>query len=241
MPSLRISRDRKDLGTFTVHGPEIVIGRSPSCTVTIANPSISRNHVKIVRDSGVYLVRDLGSLNGVYVNGNKITEAPLIDQDEITLGPYRLVFFEADLPEQQPRESKEDDTADDNSVAVHERQGVAEEDPQESEEPDETPFPPPTIQMPVQAIKSYKPQAAPEVQKGKASHVPIESLSVTQRVQKLIVDHPLFSEKEMTRALRRPEYAKTKLSRRKLREILEDLNLATPQKRLWYFVEDPAE
>ncbi len=246
MPSFQISRDKKKLGDYTVTASEITIGRAPSCTVTIANPAISRNHVKIVQDAGVYIIRDLGSLNGCYVNGNKIVETPLVDGDEITIGPYRILFKETEAVETQPAEQSKSDPISEDSVAVHDKNTSSNQGADHSSTG--AGFPkqngsPATIQMPVQAVMSYKPrdQHDSDAHKSDAAAVDVCALSVTQRIQKLIIDHPLFTEKEMAKALRMPEYAKTKISRRKLRAILEELNLATPQKRLWYFVEEPLE
>jgi len=54
---------------------------------------VSRRHAEIVRQGESYLVRDAGSLNGTYVNRERIDEAPLTNGDEVQVGKFKLVFF----------------------------------------------------------------------------------------------------------------------------------------------------
>ena len=69
------------------------VGRSASCGITIDDPSISREHAEIVIDEEGARVRDLGSRNGVRINGVRIAgEALLKDGDKIGLGQQDLVF-----------------------------------------------------------------------------------------------------------------------------------------------------
>ena len=65
----------------------IVIGRSRSADLTVAHPMISRRHCEIYDSSGLLMVRDLDSLNGTSVAGQKISEAALRPDDEFTVGP----------------------------------------------------------------------------------------------------------------------------------------------------------
>ena len=65
----------------------IVIGRSRSSDLTVAHPMISRRHCEIYDSSGLLMVRDLDSLNGTLVAGQKISEAALRPDDEFTVGP----------------------------------------------------------------------------------------------------------------------------------------------------------
>lgn len=81
------------LQEFDLVGPEVIIGRSPDCQITIEDPLISRRHARIsVRDNRVY-VSDLESRNGVKVNGRPIVEeVELKDGDRIRLGTQELLF-----------------------------------------------------------------------------------------------------------------------------------------------------
>jgi serine phosphatase RsbU (regulator of sigma subunit) len=77
-----------DLGTA-----ETVIGRHPECTFQINSNMVSRKHAKVTRSGEQFVVEDLGSGNGTFVNGKKI-EGPtvLTHDDRIKLGPILLRF-----------------------------------------------------------------------------------------------------------------------------------------------------
>ena len=63
---------------------------------TFPDVTVSRRHVEILRDGDSYTVRDVGSLNGTYVNRNRVEEAPLRDGDELQIGSFKLVFVHGD-------------------------------------------------------------------------------------------------------------------------------------------------
>jgi FHA domain-containing protein len=65
----------------------IVIGRSRSADLTVAHPMISRRHCEIYESSGLLTVRDLDSLNGTLVAGQRISEVGLRPDDKFTVGP----------------------------------------------------------------------------------------------------------------------------------------------------------
>ncbi|MCP5464863.1 MAG: FHA domain-containing protein [Deltaproteobacteria bacterium] len=68
------------------------IGRSPSNDVILKAPKVSRQHAAINVYNNQYIIIDLKSSNGVYVNGNKVDEAVLQDGDEVSIGGYRFSF-----------------------------------------------------------------------------------------------------------------------------------------------------
>jgi adenylate cyclase len=68
------------------------LGRHPNNTVQVLDRIVSKEHCHIDLVDGRYVLRDLGSLNGSYVNGERISERVLSPGDEITLGSTRLVF-----------------------------------------------------------------------------------------------------------------------------------------------------
>ncbi|MBX3250033.1 MAG: FHA domain-containing protein [Myxococcales bacterium] len=91
------------LQEFDLRGPEVVIGRSPECHVTIEDPLVSRRHAKVLVEDPPRIV-DLGSRNGISVNGQKIEGSrTLSDGDRIRIGTQELVFYVAT---QRPRESR---------------------------------------------------------------------------------------------------------------------------------------
>jgi predicted component of type VI protein secretion system len=71
-----------------------LIGRSPECDVFLDDVTVSRRHAELVHAGDVFSIRDLGSLNGTYVNRKRIESADLTDGDEVQIGKYRLTFFQ---------------------------------------------------------------------------------------------------------------------------------------------------
>ncbi|MBX2812300.1 MAG: FHA domain-containing protein [Myxococcales bacterium] len=73
----------------------VVVGRSPACELTLDDENISRRHCLVRRDTYGFSVQDLGSLNGVQLNGQRLlAEGRLQDGDELALGPIKLTFLD---------------------------------------------------------------------------------------------------------------------------------------------------
>ena len=79
--------------TFAVSENPTVIGRSPECGIFLDDVTVSRRHAEFVRRGGTFSVTDSGSLNGTYVNRDRIDQVSLKDGDEVQIGKYRLVFY----------------------------------------------------------------------------------------------------------------------------------------------------
>ena len=73
-------------------GTRLVIGRLTGCDICLADANVSRRHAELVLTGGIWSVRDLGSTNGTFVNGQPVAEAPLADGDVIEVGTTRLVY-----------------------------------------------------------------------------------------------------------------------------------------------------
>lgn len=73
--------------------PALLIGRHAECDVQLPNPPVSRFHCCIALAYDRIVIRDLGSRNGLRVNGRRVQEARLFSGDEVAIGPviYRLV------------------------------------------------------------------------------------------------------------------------------------------------------
>jgi hypothetical protein len=69
-----------------------VLGRLPECDITLNDPSVSRRHAEVVEDGGTWTITDLGSTNGVKVNGERVVSGTLSHGDRIELGSVRLAF-----------------------------------------------------------------------------------------------------------------------------------------------------
>lgn len=70
---------------------EVIIGRGADCDWVISYPQVSRRHAVLKRVAGGFVVRDLGSLNGTFVNGRRVQEAFVSEGDVVGIGPYNLV------------------------------------------------------------------------------------------------------------------------------------------------------
>ncbi len=77
---------------FKIARPTTTLGRSNTCEVMITDPLVSRQHCQIILGMGGINLRDLGSTNGTFLNGTRVTESPLRNQDVISLGGTRLRF-----------------------------------------------------------------------------------------------------------------------------------------------------
>jgi len=75
------------------------IGRSKNNEMVLPVGMVSRRHAEVFFDGDAFAVRDLGSSNGTFVNGEKVETESLSDGDEIRIGPYNLTFkaFRGDL------------------------------------------------------------------------------------------------------------------------------------------------
>ncbi len=74
---------------------ETSIGRHPSCSITVSQPSVSRRHARLWWEAGGYYVQDLDSSNGTYINNQRVTKASLADGDELRCGDFKLRYVEA--------------------------------------------------------------------------------------------------------------------------------------------------
>ena len=79
--------------SFEMAGLRTLIGRSPDCHVFLDDVTVSRRHAEIVREGERYEIRDLGSLNGTFVNRHRIESAALSADDEVQIGKYRMTFL----------------------------------------------------------------------------------------------------------------------------------------------------
>lgn len=73
---------------------ELLIGRAPENDVVIEDQNVSKRHARVVvSPEGVVFVEDLGSTNGIYVNGEKVTQYALRDGDEVLIPPHYILKF----------------------------------------------------------------------------------------------------------------------------------------------------
>jgi pSer/pThr/pTyr-binding forkhead associated (FHA) protein len=80
---------------FALHDQLTRLGRHPESEISLDDITVSRRHAEVERTSSGYVVRDAGSLNGTYLNAERIDDEVLLHQgDELQVGKFRLVFFE---------------------------------------------------------------------------------------------------------------------------------------------------
>ena len=77
---------------FALTEPMTTAGRHPDSTIFLDDVTVSRRHAEIVLGPEGYRVRDVGSLNGTYLNRERIDEAALTNGDELQIGKFKLVF-----------------------------------------------------------------------------------------------------------------------------------------------------
>lgn len=77
--------------------PELIIGRDDTCDVRIIARSVSREHCAIEREGDDFILRDLESSGGTYLDGAKIDRVRLEDGMEISVGPAVLKFYESGI------------------------------------------------------------------------------------------------------------------------------------------------
>ena len=78
---------------FLLDQDEITAGRHPQSAIFLDDVTVSRSHAIFRRVTGGFTVEDAGSLNGTYVNRDRIEKVDLSDGDEVQVGKYRLVYF----------------------------------------------------------------------------------------------------------------------------------------------------
>ncbi|MEQ8849591.1 SpoIIE family protein phosphatase [Botrimarina sp.] len=88
---------------FDLPTPTAVIGRSSDCEVALDVAAVSRRHAKVSRDGDHYLIEDLGSRNGTFVNGERIAApTPLWPGDRIAICDHEFTFEDPDAPHRSP-------------------------------------------------------------------------------------------------------------------------------------------
>jgi hypothetical protein len=99
MPDTPPPEPVREVVTLTVAGrsheitkPSVVIGRSREADIRVSDVNVSRRHAELRQDGTAYLIVDLGSTNGVEVNGKRTDRAKVRDGDRITIGSTELVF-----------------------------------------------------------------------------------------------------------------------------------------------------
>jgi len=90
---LVVRRGSDEGARFPLEQRETTVGRHPDSDVFLDDITVSRKHAVFVTEGQVTSVRDAGSLNGTYVNRQRIDEATLASGDEVQVGKFKLVYL----------------------------------------------------------------------------------------------------------------------------------------------------
>ena len=88
---LRVDHGPNAGSRFLLDADLTTVGRHPSSDIFLDDVTVSRKHAHFVREGGGFVVRDVGSLNGTYVNRERIDVAQVQTGDEVQIGKFRLV------------------------------------------------------------------------------------------------------------------------------------------------------
>lgn len=80
---------------FLLDTERITAGRHPRSDIFLDDVTVSRKHCEFLRTDGGYLVRDIGSLNGTYVDRNRVESHLLAAGEEVQIGKFRLAYYPA--------------------------------------------------------------------------------------------------------------------------------------------------
>ncbi len=89
---LLVERGANAGARFLLDAELTTVGRHPTNDIFLDDVTVSRKHADFVRGATSFVVRDAGSLNGTYVNGDRVESRDLSAGDEVQVGKYRLTF-----------------------------------------------------------------------------------------------------------------------------------------------------
>jgi pSer/pThr/pTyr-binding forkhead associated (FHA) protein len=92
--TLLVVRQGPEIGTrYSLVGDQVTVGRVPDNQIQLDDVTVSRQHAVFVREGDDWVVRDLGSLNGTYVNNERVDEVIVRHGDDLQIGRFHLVAF----------------------------------------------------------------------------------------------------------------------------------------------------
>ena len=78
---------------YLLDEPSVSVGRSMKADILLDDPTVSRRHALFTKVGGAYVLKDLDSLNGTYVNGARIDSLELHSGDSIMIGRFKMLFY----------------------------------------------------------------------------------------------------------------------------------------------------
>src|SRR5579863_8094973 len=95
MPKLVLKFENSVLKEVPVGSKEVSIGRSPENGVVIDNPAVSHSHARVFNEEGRLMLEDFGSMNGTFVNGQRVKMVALKPGDSVTIGKHTIIISES--------------------------------------------------------------------------------------------------------------------------------------------------
>jgi len=92
MPKIMLQYGDKVIKAIRMTGPVLTIGRKPTNDLVIDHLAVSSHHARIAHVNGAFVVQDMGSTNGVFLNGERVTQHMLRAGDQILIGKHLVVF-----------------------------------------------------------------------------------------------------------------------------------------------------
>ncbi|HZK05246.1 MAG TPA: FHA domain-containing protein [Actinomycetaceae bacterium] len=89
---LIVQRGPNQGARFLLDAPRTTAGRHPNSDIFLDDVTVSRKHAEFLAHEGGHMVRDVGSLNGTYINRERVDSAVLRAGDEVQVGKYRLTY-----------------------------------------------------------------------------------------------------------------------------------------------------
>lgn len=89
---LVVTRGPNSGSRYALDEPLVTAGRHPDSMIFLDDITVSRRHAEVHKVDGGYELRDVGSLNGTYLNRRRVESASLSDGDEVQIGTFKLLF-----------------------------------------------------------------------------------------------------------------------------------------------------
>jgi pSer/pThr/pTyr-binding forkhead associated (FHA) protein len=90
---LVVTRGPNSGSKYALDEPLVTAGRHPDSVIFLDDITVSRRHAEVRQVDGGYEVKDVGSLNGTYLNRERVETARLADGDELQIGTFKLLFL----------------------------------------------------------------------------------------------------------------------------------------------------
>jgi pSer/pThr/pTyr-binding forkhead associated (FHA) protein len=96
MPKLVLKFKETVLKEVVAGAREVSIGRSPDNVLVIDNPAISNYHARVFAEEGRLMLEDFGSLNGTFINGQRVKMVELKEGDSIAIGKHTIMVWQSE-------------------------------------------------------------------------------------------------------------------------------------------------